>query len=493
MNMSDTSQDLNRSSAPGDATPQDQAEQVATPAKKPGLFSRLFGHVATAAELEIAIAPFVDIAGVDHARSLASVFSDLEGVHTKQLREKPILTPEVARTEHLPAACGQAMNWIGKYDADLVLWGDVPPPGTTLYIHFAAPPPVDEDPAGTISPFQALTLPVGFDPENLGALLLAAALAAMNPKSELKRASRRNLVAEALEHAAEAIERIPSDFTTREQASIQAMFANSLASFGHLFPGTEVYHRSSQAYAKAIKGTLRSESQTNWAYLQRNLGTVLQALGERTDDIDTLVQSADAYRAALEVFSQETTPFPWATTQNRLGEVLYRLDSKSGDTKGLKEALGIYQGALKVLTKRSMPLLWSETMNNLGQTAQMLGRELNNEDVLERAVTAYKQALMVRKRDAQPTLWAATQNNMGSALFILGRMTSNDQYFEDALAAFMGAREVYTTLGLTRMVEVTEKNIAHAEERLPGGAGKGDKKDASMWWLEEEESPPDKS
>ena len=132
-------------------------------------------------------------------------------------------------------------------------------------------------------------------------------------------------------------------------------------------------------------------------------------------------------------------------------------------------------------------------MNNLGQPAQVLGRELNNEDVLERAVTAYKQALMVRNHDTQPTLWAATQNNMGSALFILGRMTSKDQYFEDALAAFMGAREVYTALGLTRMVEVTEKNIAHAEERLPDGAGKGDKKDASMWWLEEEDGASDKS
>jgi len=488
--MSDTPQDPNRSPPPGEAAPQDQAEQTSEPAKKPGLFSRLFGRGATGSELEIAIASFVDIAGIDHARSLSAVFADLEGVHTKHLREKPILTPEVARSEHLPAACGQAMNWVSKFDADLVLWGDVPPPGTTLYIHFAAPPPVDEDPAGTISPFQALTLPVGFDPKDLGALLLAAALAAMNPKSDAKRANRRNLVAEALEHAAEAIERIPSDFTTREQASIQAMFANSLASFAHLFPGTEVYHRASQAYTKAIKSTLRSESPTNWAYLHRNLGTVLQALGERTDDVDTLVQAADAYRAAQEVFSPETTPFPWATTQNRLGEVLYRLDSKSGETKGLKEALSIYQGALKVLTKRSMPLLWSETMNNLGQAAQVLGRELNNEDVMERAITAYKQALAIRKRDTQPTLWAATQNNMGSALFILGRMTSEDKYFEEALNAFMGAREVYTTLGLTRMVEVTEKNIAHAEQRLPDGAAKSTEKDASMWWLEEEEEDP---
>jgi len=463
-----------------------KVEPTPTP-KKPGLISRLFGTAPTGTELEIVIVPFIDAAGVDHSRSIAQVFSNLDGVRAKQLRETPTLTPEVNRADHLPAACAQAMNWIGKYNADLVIWGDVPPPGTTLFIHFAAPPPIDEDPAGTISPFQALNLPVGFDPQTLGALVLAAALAAMYPQNDAKRQNRRTLVADALERAAEAIEHLPNDFTMREQASVQAMFANALASFGHLFPGTEVYHRASLAYTKSIQGTMRSESPTNWAYLQRNQGSVLQALGERTGDIDTLEHAAEAYRAALEVFTRDTTPFPWATTQSKLAEVLYRLDSKSGETKGLKEALTLYQLALKVLNKSSTPQLWGETMNNLGQAAQVLGRELGNEEVLERSVEACKQALTVRKRDTQPTLWAATQNNMGSALFLLGRMTRHGHYFESALNAFMGAREVYDALGLTRMVEITEKNIAHAEERLPEGARKGGKKDPSMWWLEEEE------
>ncbi|MBL4614127.1 MAG: cyclic nucleotide-binding protein, partial [Magnetovibrio sp.] len=96
-------------------------------------------------------------------------------------------------------------------------------------------------------------------------------------------------------------------------------------------------------------------------------------------------------------------------------------------------------------------------------------------------------ALTVRKRDTQPTLWAATQNNMGSALFLRGRISRDDQFFEEALNAFMDAREVYQQLGLSRMVEITEKNIAHAEERLPEGAPKGVKNDPAMWWLEEED------
>ena len=288
--------------------------------RKPGIFQRLFGMAATGDELQIAVAPFIDAVGQDHARELMAAFQDLPGVRVRVLKETPILTAESVRSEQLPAACAQAMGWISQHDADVVLWGDIPPPGTTFFIHFAAPPPVDTDPAGIISPFQALTLPVGFEPDAIGGLLVATALAAMNVEGEGKKKSRRALVAETLERAAQDMGRLPSDFTLREQASVQAAFANALAAFGHLFPGGEVYHRAAQAYVQAIKGTLRTESPTNWAYLQRNLGTVLQALGERSDDTETLNTAVAAFRAALEVFTFENTPFPWATTNNRLGE-----------------------------------------------------------------------------------------------------------------------------------------------------------------------------
>lgn len=477
--------------APAEAQAQVQVPVEAKKPRKPGLFQRLFSMGAAGDDLNIAIAPFVDAAEQDHAREIAAALQNLDGVRVRTLKEASLLTPESQRAETLPVACGQAMGWIAKHNVDLVLWGDVPPPGTTLFIHFAAPPPADADHAGTISPFQALTLPVDFDPEIFGGLLLATALAAMNVKGDGKTQKRRALVAEALEHAAQDMQRIPSDFTTREKASVHAAFANALSTFGHLFPGGEVYHRAAVAYAQAIKGTLRGESPTNWAYLQRNLGTVLQALGERGDDADILKNAAAAYRAALEVFTFESTPFPWATTHNRLGEVLYRLDSKSGETAGLKEALSVYQSALKVFNRHSTPLLWAETMNNLGQTAQILGRSMGNKEVVGRAVSACEQALKVRTQEKHPTLWASTQNNMGSALFLLGRMSGEDTHYQKALDAFMGAREVYETLGLARMVEVTDKNIQHAQSRLPDGAGKSggdsDGDGPAMWWLEGEE------
>jgi len=474
-----------------DQNPTDEESPPPKAAKKSGFFSRLFGSVRTGNELEIAIAPFLDAVEQDHSRELAAVFQNLDGVVVKAFREQPILTPDVDRVELLPSACAQAMGWVSTMKADVVLWGDIPPPGTTFFIHFAASPPIDKDSAGIISPFQSLNLPVGFDPENLGGLLQASALAAMNLTSQGKDQTCQNLIASALERAAENINAIPRDFTMREKASVQAAFANALATFGHLFPGTEVYSRAAEAYGEALHGTLRTENPANWAYLQRNLGTVLQALSERTDDDEALKKAAEAYRAALEVFSQQTTPFPWATTQNRLGEVLYRLDLKSGGTDGLKESLTAFQSALKVLTLKSTPLLWSDTMNNLGQAAQVLGREIGNVEVTERAITACQQALKARTRDKHPALWAATQNTMGSALFLLGRMTNEDEHYEDALKAFMGAQDVYETMGQTRMVKLTEKNIQHAQARLPEKVDRSKDKDSSMWWLAEDDDEDD--
>ena len=37
------------------------------------------------------------------------------------------------------------------------------------------------------------------------------------------------------------------------------------------------------------------------------------------------------------------------------------------------------------------------------------------------------------------------------------------------------------------MVKVTDKNIQHAESRLPGASEKSDNGDPAMWWLDGED------
>jgi len=282
---------------------------------------------------------------------------------------------------------------------------------------------------------------------------------------------------------------LPDDFTPREIASTHGALANSLATFAHLFPGAEIYQRAAISYANAIKGTSRTETPVNWAYLKKNMGMVLHNIAEKNKrDIGSLERAKACYEEALEVFSLETTPFPWAAIQGRLGDVLYRIDVISGGTDLIKAALTSFQAALKVFSKKNTPNLWSDVMNNLAQAAQLLGREKNNQEVVERAISACRSALEVRNREKMPLHWAATQNNLGSAFFTLGHLTGELKNFEEALDAFAGAHEVYSELGLTRMVRVMDKNIARAEDRLPNKRGaKGGKGDPTLWWMEGEE------
>ena len=455
-----------------------------------GLLDRLMGLGAKPPAIEINIMQFVDAAGVNHERALAKSFNGMKGVRTKIIKAPSPIDPEQDRGLQLPNACADAIEVLGKNDSDLVIWGNIPEPGTTMYIHFVAPPPADEDPPGIFSPFQALMLPVGFDPDILGGLLRATALAAVHTKNIYKESFRRMHAQDTIEDATAAMALLPEDFTPRETASAHAALANSLASFAHLFPGTDAYQNAAIAYANALKGASKTETPINWAYLKKNLGMVLHNLAEKNKrDLNSLELAEASYKEALEIFSLETTPFPWATTQGRLGDVLYRLDVISGGTDSIKAALGSFQSALKVLSKKQTPNLWSDVMNNLAQAAQLLGREKNNQEVVERAISACRSALEIRKRKKMPLHWAATQNNLGSALFTLGHITEEIKNYEEALDAFSGAREVYAEQDLSRMVRVTEKNIARTEERLPGrSSGKGD---PTLWWMEGDDDDDD--
>jgi len=452
----------------------------------PGILQRLMGLGAKSPAIEIGIMQFVDAAGTNHERTIAQAFSGMKGLRTKLLKQASPISLDEDRTSQLPNACAQAFEILGKDNYDIIIWGNIPEPGTTMYIHFVSPPPADEDPPGIFSPFQALMLPVGFDSAIFGGLLRATTLAAVHTKDVYKQSVRRMHAQDAIEAASNAIALLPDDFTPREIASTYGALANSLAAFAHLFPGTEIYQNAAISYANAIKGTSRTDSPVNWAYLKKNLGMVLHNLAEKNKrDIDSLERAKESYEDALEVFSLKTTPFPWAATQGRLGDVLYRIDVMAGGTDLIKQALTSFQAALKVFTKKNTPNLWSDVMNNLAQAAQILGREKNNKEVVERAVSACRSALEVRNKDKMPLHWAATQNNLGSALFTLGHLSGELKNFEEALDAFSGAHAIYSELGLSRMVRVMDKNIAKTEDRLPNKAGgKKGKGDPTLWWME---------
>jgi len=432
-----------------------------------GVFQRLFGALNLGArpgriEVRVAILPGdVKEAAEEQTQHLVAALGGRRRLRARALKQT--LPPGFGGN---PAAVtALARQWLAEAGADLLIWGDIPRPGTTLHLKFVSAETEDEDIPGLFSPSTTLNLPVGFGPE-FAALLLAVSLAATTPKDETKSRGLALLQEETLAAAIPVVKNLPRDLTTRERAAIHMCLGNAMARESARLGSSDLYQMAAQTYRKALEGMSREDSALDWALTHKHLGAVLQAMAERSGDEEVLNAAADAFSEALKELAKETDPFEWAATQNRLGMTLYKLDLISGDTELIKQALAAFQNALQVFSRANSPRLWAEALNNFAQAAQILGEQHRNPEVLEKAANACRSALEVRTKKSAPLQWAATQNNLGSALFLLGKLKKDLSPLTEAAEAFQKAHDFYKDHGAEKMAAIAKKNLSHAERLL---------------------------
>ncbi len=443
-----------------------------------GMLKKLVTTTAVSGErLDIRVAPFAgelpEAAEAQH-RHVVQSLGKRKGIRIKAQNKMPKIDPELSRDEQLIRMDELARKCLSATDSDMLIWGDIPPPGTTLHLRFFSADADDDDRPGYFLPFTVLTLPVDFGPE-LAELLLAVALAATASKDESKRVRLGHALAEALYAAMPAVQSLPHDLTGRERAAIQMCFGNAVATLAVQRSTVDLFQVAAQTYRAALESMTQEDSALEWAITNKHLGAVLQAIAERSRGSDALAAAVDAFGAALKFFTRTEMPVQWASIQNRLGLVLYKLFLIAGDTEMLKLSLAAFQASIQVFTRKEAPERWAEVMNNFAQAAQVLGEQLSNIEVLEKAVEACRGALEIRTREKSPLLWAATQNTLGSALFLLGKVTEEQQDLDGANEAFGRALDVYQKFNATRLAMVAEKNLSRVKElekeiSRPGGA-----------------------
>ena len=429
------------------------------------------------ARLLFRVSPLSGEDGENQTRHLVAALQKRKGIKVRSLLKPLELDPGREAADQIPEATAAARKLLDKSGADLLIWGDVPAPGTTIYLRFVSAAADEEDRPGTFSPTAALSLPVGFGPEYFE-LFHAVCLAATVVRDEAKTSRLGNILPSALNAAAAIVRELPSDLTTREQAMIKMFYGNALAVMASLRGTAKLYQAAAKTYRSALEFLSRQETPLDWAYTQKHLGAVLQALSDRRAGTKIIDAAIDAFTSALKVFTKLDHPREWAATQNRLGLVLYKFHMRTGDSEALKHSLSAFQAALQIYSRQQTPLPWAEAMNNFSQAAQVFGEQMNNAEVLEKAVNACLASLEVRKKKNNPLVWAATQNTLGSALFLLGKQQGEAARLEGAAAAFENARDVFVSHGAERMTVITEKNLSHVEhllaEHVPQGrAGTG--------------------
>lgn len=214
----------------------------------------------------------------------------------------------------------------------------------------------------------------------------------------------------------------------------------------------------------------RANARYEGAVAHKQLGVVLQVLGEKKQDDGLIDEALKEFEEAQTVLTREDFPLAWANLQNRQGLLAYKKEMRDGLGTGnasLKQAVTAFQGALSVYTMTETPLKWAEAKHNLGQALQVLGGQARNPDLLNKAIEAGRDALEVRTRERFPLPWAATMNSLGSALFLLAKI--DEEAVEELVAAaeaFQGAVDVYTTHGLTKTAQIAERNLEKVERLL---------------------------
>lgn len=399
----------------------------------------------------------------EQTRHIIASLDKRKGIRVRPQNKMPDVDPDLHPEDLARAYAANARRSLAATGDDVMIWGDIPSPGTTLHLRFVSASPDDDDRPGSFLPTTTLTLPVDFGAE-FSELLLAVALAATAPATDSKRIQLAQGLSEALYAAMPAVQNLPHDLTTRERAAIQLCYGNAVATMCLQRGTNELYQVAAQTFRAALVQLSVEDSKVDWALAHMHLGSVLQTIGERTGETDVLGGAIEAFDNALKVFTRATHPVQWASMQNRMGLVLFKLDMNTGDTEMLKHALSVFQAALQVFTRSDYPARWAEVMNNFGQAAQVLGDQLRNVEVLQKAVDACRGALEVRRKEKGPMLWAATQNNLGSALFLLGRMTDDDENLQSAVDAFSEASTIYRVHGANRLASVADKNLARATD-----------------------------
>jgi tetratricopeptide (TPR) repeat protein len=480
--------------AHGGAAAMPAAAQAAALRPGGGWLGRLMGRESPllSDRIEVRVAPLAGESGDKHARALVAALDKRKGIRVRPAKTKIELGGTGERAGALAAAHAQARQWLAEAEADLLLWGEAPPPGLTWHLRLTPQQVQDEDSPGAFNPTNVFTLvhPVSAD---TGAFLHAVLLAAATPRTEAKALGVRRALLGAVEGASMALKNLPLDLTSRERASLYVCFGNAASLAAHCHgqhpQAGELLQLSAQAYQRALQVLTREDAPQEWALLQRNLGGVLQALAERANDRGILEKAVEALRAALSVLTRAEFPREWAAAQNRLGLALYKLDTTASeaDVEMLKRALTAFQAAMQVYTRTEAPHKWAEAMNNFAQAAQVLGEHMHNPEVLEKAAAACRSALEVRRKEQTPLLWAATQNNLGSALFLLGKLSKEESHLEGAAEAFREARDVYRSRGADKMALITEKNLARV---IDLAAERRQRRPARKSWHEEEDPSP---
>lgn len=430
-----------------------------------------FGRDSRMAPLEVRVAALGGAEAADEdTNHLIRALKGRPGLRIRRLSGAMAARETLSDGRAVARVTAAARDWLQRSGGDVLIWGDVPSPGTTVHLRFVAAQETPPRP-GVVDPAGVLGLPIGFS-EEFAPLLHAATLLAAQPADDAKRRTRFYRLATAFRGLRGIVQALPATLTPLERATLQAAFADVAAFLAGVPDYRALIGDAAAAYRAALTG-LGDDAPIPAAVVTRSLALALPATAAVAEEAK-LREAAALLRTALDGFRRCGMDAAAADAADHLGGMLFRLEGRVGDPALLEDAVAAHRMALQHLDREKTPEAWADAQHHLARAAQVLGAETEQPRWLAQAVEAGEAALTVRTREAAPLAWAATRNTVGAALFLLGRHTRNAETLDAAFAALDAARTVFAENGAETQAALAGRNLERADDlrkRLRGAPG----------------------
>ena len=241
-------------------------------------------------------------------KQVIAAFDRFRDVHVRPMGRPLEINVDKDLTTELARAAKLARRWLKERQADVLIWGHVPPPGNSVHIHFISLATWDERVPGGFDLTTDLPLPAHL-PGPFSDFLHAATLSATVPASRDKAKMRLAALPDAAAAAGISMDDIPPDLTTRERAALYLCYGNILTAAWSVKRQSEFLDKAVTAYRHVSAAVKMDESPIDWAIAHKHLSNLLYLRADANRDKVGYEESAASALSALEVFTRDETPY----------------------------------------------------------------------------------------------------------------------------------------------------------------------------------------
>jgi tetratricopeptide (TPR) repeat protein len=155
-------------------------------------------------------------------------------------------------------------------------------------------------------------------------------------------------------------------------------------------------------------------------------GLTLLERGRCSGSLTQLRLAKDFYENVFETLTFEAAPEVWAAAQNNYAGVLQIIGERENDAQSVEDAVGIYENLRDKISELNDDSARWHVAHNIGVALRILGKMRNDEQALEKSIKSYNDALAEAVADSQQA--ARSLGSQGVAMIYLGALTgsSND-------------------------------------------------------------------